>query len=224
MAQEKNKTPAQAARNKLSAAIRARGERGSNIWLVRPPFESRDLILSSDPQCEAFYLLEGEPSFKSIRYLPQWYQVQELEALVRPTREFAIVTISDGREIPVCLTFGTETHSGAVATLTPRNGSFHINLHVLDGYRQRTENWRRVIPCIRRVRFHSANAQVGRQLAMCVHQRGRSTIGELIREFSDIHGGFFYGALATLIRERMLHSDLDSRPWSTKTVVWGAES
>ena len=222
MARKKQQTPAQAQRNKVAAAIRARGERVSNIWLVRPPFQTRDLILNSDPQFEAFYLLEGEPTFAEIRYLPHWYEVESGTSASPPSSELAIVTTLDRQELPVHLAFGAEPPKAvAEVALTPVDGVIRINLRVLDNHAQRIENWRRIIPCIRRVRLHATTA-TERQIAVLLHAQGRSTLRGLRARFGDLDTGTFYGAVAILLRRRELLSDLDTRPWSLETMIWNA--
>lgn len=223
MASKKQQTPAQAQRNRVAAAIRARGERVSNIWLIRPPFETRDLILNSDPQFETFYLLEGEPAFAEIRYLPQWYDV-EAKQTESSFKELAVVTTLEGQELSVRLAFGTEPpKERAEGALKPVDGVIHVNLRVLDHHIQRIENWRRVIPCIRRVRLHGT-AALERQIAVLLHTHGRSTLRSLQLRFADLDAGTFFGAVGILLRRRELLSDLDTRPWSLDTLVWSPAS
>ena len=218
MAQRKNKTPAQMQRSEVAAAIRARGERGSNIWLVRPPFESKDLILSSDLQFEAFYLIEGEPTFEHIRYLSPWYQAKKGGHAGVGSKEFAIVTDSQQRKQAIHLAFGDED-SGASSTLTVVAGVVRITVRTLDGHIQRVENWRRIIPCIRRVQLHPT-AAIERQIAVIVHAQKKMPLRDLQRHFSSVEPGIFFGAVATLLRRRELEGDLDTRPWSLKTLLW----
>lgn len=222
MARVQRKTPAQQQRAKLTTAIRARGERGTNIWQVRPPFEDRDLNLSSDPQYETFYVIEGEPRFSEIRYLAQWYEVDPEPSLVAPSRQFAVVTTVDQQELSIELAFGSDFPSGAQAkALIPINGSIRINLHVLNNHVQRVTNWRQVIAFIRRVRLHSTEP-IEQQIAVVLHRIGPSTVRDLVAKLSDVDAGLFYGALATCLRRRELQSDLDTRPWSLNTRIWNA--
>lgn len=215
---QKWKTPAQMQRSQVAAAIRARGEQGSNIWLVRPPFETRDLVLNSDLQFEAFYLIEGEPTFKQIRYLPAWYEAQKQQGASGVSKDFAVVTTLADQEIPVRLAF--EADSGpAGAALNPSNGNIRIHIGALDDHIQRIENWRRVIPCIRRVRLHPTMA-IERQIAVLVHARKKISLRDLREPFLDIDAGLFFGSVAILLRRRELQSDLDVRPWSLNTWLW----
>ncbi|WP_445143368.1 hypothetical protein [Dyella sp. Tek66A03] len=224
MARDKQKTPAQAQRSKLMVAIRARGEQGTNIWVVRPPFQSKDLILNSDPQFEAFYLLEGEPSFREVNYLPQWYEVQAEGLPWQPTKPFAVVTTLDGHELRVDLAFDSPSPAGGFAApIAPNVGIVVVNLHVLNKYIQRVENWRRVIPCIRRARLHGT-AAIERQILVMLHRVERATLRSLYANFGDDNAGIFFGAIAMLLRKRELCSDLDTRPWSMHTCVWSAEA
>src|SRR5579859_7300671 len=68
MTRKKGTTPAQARRNALADAIRARGESPYNIWVIRPPLEYEDILLTSDVAQELFYFLEGDHRFIHIRY------------------------------------------------------------------------------------------------------------------------------------------------------------
>ncbi|AIF48154.1 hypothetical protein [Dyella japonica] len=224
VANKKQKTPAQAQRSKIAEAIRKRGDKGTNIWLVRPPFEQKDLILNSDPAFEAFYLLEGEPDFKDIRYLPHWYEVQDVKQAWQPSKPFASVTTLAGGTLQVELAFDAAAPKGdAARELAPVDGIVTVNLHVLNSHVQRVENWRRVVPCIRRVRVHSTRS-VERQILIRLNSLKRSTLGKLQAEFSDVEVGIFYGAVATLLRRRDLCANLDTHPWSTHTLVWSAEA
>jgi hypothetical protein len=219
---QKQKTPAQAQRGKLTAAIRTRGERPYNIWLIRPPFESRDLILNSDPQFEAFYVLEGESSFSDIRYLPQWYNSEDREQPSSGAREFARVTTTDKQELSIYLSFGREPRKGSTAEMAQIGGVINIDMLVLNHYIQRVENWRRVIPCIRRVRLH-ATSSIERQIAILLHGMGRTPLRNLAARFSNLDAALVYGAVAILLRRRELLSDLDTRVWSLDTLLWNAE-
>ncbi|WP_038618215.1 hypothetical protein [Dyella jiangningensis] len=216
--EQREKTPAQERRNELAAAIRARGERGSNIWLLRPPFQSRDLVLNSDLQFEAFYVVEGEPTFRQIRYLPGWYQAHEHESPSDASKDFAVVTTLDEQEFSVRLAFDANPGETANA-LTPLHGEIRVHIGVLDSHIQRVENWRRVIPCIRRVRLHATSA-IERQIALMVHARRRLSLRDLRERFLDVDAAIFFGSVAILLRRRELQSDLDTRPWSLNTCVW----
>jgi len=224
MSLKKNKTPAQLQRAKLAAAIKLRGERGYNIWLVRPPFEAHDLMLSSDPQVEAFYCVEGEPTFAEISYLPQWYELQG-----RPspepeprTHDLARITATDERALVVRLALGARHRGGAeAATLTPVDGVISLTLDVLNAHAQRIENWRRIISCIRRARFHGT-AAIERRIALALCGGMRSTIRAVHRELTDAGDPLFYAAVARLLRHREICADVDSRPWSENTQLWSS--
>jgi hypothetical protein len=93
-----------------------------------------------------------------------------------------------------------------------------VDLAMLTASSMRIENWRRIIPCIRRVRFH----------AIAVHERGilnavRDGQERSIRQVSMAMGGpsvpLLTGAIATLLRRRVLVSDCDTRPWSWHTMI-----
>ncbi|WP_461446046.1 hypothetical protein [Metallibacterium scheffleri] len=222
MVRAQNKTPAQAARAKLAAAIKARGERGSNIWLVRPPFETRDLVLSSDPQVEAFYCLEGEPTFAEISYAPLWYQSMDCQPKTPPPHDFAHVSFTDGRAATVRLAFKSESGQHAEESLlTTVDGVILLTLDVLDAHAQRIENWRRITASIRRARLHSTSV-LERQLALALSRGSRCTLRKVHDELPDANDALFIAAVATLLRRREILADVDSRPWSWNTQLWGS--
>lgn len=222
MARAQNKTPAQSARAKLAQAIKARGERGSNIWLVRPPFEAHDLVLSSDLQVEAFYCLEGQPTFAEITYAPRWYQSRERQPNAPRPHDFAEITSTDGRALTVRLAFSSvSSKSVENASLMAIDGVISLTLDALDAYAQRIENWRRIISCIRRARCHSTSV-LERRVALTLSQGSRCTIRGIHDGVPDADDGLFLAAVATLLRRREIQADVDSRPWSWNTQLWAS--
>ncbi len=223
MTDARNKTPAQAARASIAAAIKARGDSAYNIWLVRPPFETRDLVLSSDPQAEAFYCVEGEPTFARIEYAPQWYQWHGCQPKTPPPHDFANVTTTRGAALTVRIAFGSVSSMGASSdSLVTGDSPISLTLETLNGYAQRIENWRRIISCVRRARLHGT-AVLERRIALALPHGSCSTIRTVRHGLPDANDALFLAAVATLLRRREIRADVDTRPWSWNTRLWGSE-
>ena len=216
MAREKGKNPVGERRNAVAAAIRERGQSPHNIWIIRPPFYKEDIHLNSDLAMELFYYLEGDPSFTDINY----------EVLRTPMggdlprsifgRVFAHVTLEDGstRAVVPCLESAPKVPESSAG-----DSRYYVPLIRLDMAAQRIENWRRIIPCIRRVRLHST-AALERSIVIGLQSGQKRTIREVLGSFPGESPGLVLGALAIVLRQRQLASDLDARPWSLNTILW----
>ena len=216
MARKKGKNPVGERRNAVAAAIRERGQSPHNIWIIRPPFEKTDILLNSDIAMELFYYLEGEPSFKDINYQILRTPVgSDLPPSIFG-RVFAHVGLDDGttRSVVPCLENASEVPESSSGELR-----HYVTLATLDQAVQRTENWRRVIPCIRRVRLHST-ATLQRSIVIGFQPGRRRSIREVLGSFPGENSGLVLGALAIVLRQRQLASDLDTRPWSLNTILW----
>jgi hypothetical protein len=218
MARKKGKNPVGERRNAIAAAIRVRGQSPHNIWIIRPPFDKEDILLNSDIAMELFYYLEGDPSFKDINYQVLRTPVgSDLPPSIFG-RVFAQVTLDDGtaRSVVPCIENASE-----VAQSSPGDLRHYVTLTTLDLALQRTENWRRIIPCIRRVRLHST-AKLERSIVIGFQPGRKRSIREVLGSFSGENPGLVLGALAIVLRQRQLSSDLDIKPWSLNTILWSA--
>ncbi|MBU8977758.1 hypothetical protein JI752_016540 [Lysobacter sp. MMG2] len=209
-----NLSPAQQQRAKLADVIRSRGESPYNIWLVRPPFEEEDLILSSDPAMELFYFLEGDARFTQIDYSPLRLGLEDpLPQSVVPYH-FASACMAQGERIEVFLAL-LESDGPSTSTAT----RWMVSLRELSAAPTRIANWRRIVPHIRRVHFHDTHGIERQILAVCT---GKQRSVRQLMGLVEAPAGLFYGALAALLRRRLLEGDCDTRPWSLNTLVWGA--
>ena len=213
------KTPAKNRRNSIAAAIRERGGSLYNIWLIRPSFDDEDVILSSDLAMELLYFIEGEPAFAQIDYSPLRLPTEEGATRISG-RPFAKVTTSEERHLTVVFQPATDD---SVAS-APKNGSeadaksIVISMADLDAKAQRIENWRRVVPCIRRVRSHPT-AMLERRILQRLRHGEQRPLRWLQGQFNSENRGLLFGAIAILLRKRELTSDLDAKPWSLNTLV-----
>lgn len=217
MARKKAKSPLGARRNALAAAIRERGQSPHNIWVIRPPFEDEDVLLNSDVAMELFYFIEGEPSFVDIDYRALRTPIGEDTTDSIADREFARVTTKDGQSLKVVYSVD------AAASESDDTATYRVTLSMLDKASQRTENWRRVIPCIRRIRTYPTATQE-RLILLGVQPGVRRTVREVLAKFANDHQAIVLGALATVLRRRELCSDLDNAPWSLNTQLWSASA
>lgn len=221
MATPRNMTPAGRRKASISAAIKQRGHSPYNIWLVRPPFETRDVVLNSDIALEVFYFLEGEPDFVDIRYPISAPTGTGNDQKGRLSDEpFALVVRRDGSTASIAM-------RSQKAPFKPDDDAsdsdvIEIGLEILDQAQQRIENWRRIIPCIRRVSMHPI-ATLERLIAIQVKRLGTTTVADLIRILADHHKALVIGAAASVLRKREIASDADTRPWSPSTLLMKVE-
>ena len=219
MAQKKSSTPAQARRNSLAEAIRERGESPYHSWVARPPFDGDDVLLTSDSAFELFYYWEGEARFIQISYAPLQQIDGKRLANSDSALAFARVVDAVGQTREVFMSRMGKSGKGTVTT--EETSAMVIGIPELDAYRQRIENWRRIVPCIRRVRRHPI-ATVERQLLLALRDGEQRSIRYLRNVLTPCPAALVVGAIATLLRRRELRSVCDSKPWSLITLLRSA--
>lgn len=219
MGKKRAPTPAQKRRSTLEQEIRSRGAAPRNIWVVRPPFEDKSLILSSDTEMELFYFLEGEPRLTDIDYSP--LRMDQARAGNRHVRVFARASTSGGSKFEISLTAATTAEAARDNPFETENPRVEIGLQHLNAYAMRIANWRRILPCARRVRCHPI-AALECQILLSLRQ-GPVTIRQITNLYSEVSSpALVYGAIACLLRKRQITSDCDTRPWSLHTLIQGA--
>lgn len=220
MAKKNHKTPAQARRNALSEAIKARGHSPYNIWVVRPPFEEEDLLLTSDMALELFYYLEGDSQYIDIEYPQLRASCSEAPTSIADF-VFALATDAQGHTTTIKFSHTSPSKSEKVPEdeLLPPSTRI-VTLNDLNANVQRVENWGRIIPCIRRVRLLPM-ATLERVVVQSLRDGERKTIRQLLKAHSDEPPAKLLGAISLALRRRYLEADLDLKPWSLNTWVWG---
>lgn len=214
MASGKGKHPVGARRNALAAAIRERGQSPHNIWLIRPPFDKEDILVNSDVAFDFFYYIEGEPRFVDIDYRVLRAPARTETSLSIFDRVFAHATYADGRVVEVVLSV-----EPPVNAMTEHDRRHTVTLEMLNLANQRIENWRRIIPCIRRITTYPT-ATLQRMIVLGLVGGKRRTIRQIVNDFSDENSALVLGALAIVLRRREISADLDRKPWSQNTLVW----
>lgn len=211
-------SPAQRGRSRIADAVRQRGQSPYNLWVIRPALDSEDIIVNSDPKMELFYFLEGDPQLEEIDY--------------GPLRQVpAVADIQPMRRVPPA---GPE-HFANVVRLGVRGrvlwGSAHLSrsesfpqtdcyvtLSDLDEHRLRVDNWRRIVPAIRRIRSHPT-AAVERQALALLAKEATATVAFLLEAFPTHPPAIVFGVVGLLLRRRQVYADVDRRPWSLQTQV-----
>lgn len=214
MATPKQKSPRQAQRDRVSSSIEARGETAKNIWLVRPPFSGRDLVLSSDLQRQAFYFIEGEHSFVRIDYANPWWAGSSVPVRRGAPPHFASAITNEGARREIYLDFGKTT--SATAGHSAHSERIDISDHTLKANAQRVENWPRIIACIRRLHV-GISPVVERRVLFEFTTNRVLTIRELAYRLPDVNPAVLRGTVCALLRKREIASDLDTAPWSMST-------
>lgn len=224
MSKVHQKSPRQAQRDRVSSSIEARGETGGNIWLIRPPFASRDLVLSSDFQRQAFYLIEGEHSFVRIDYAEPWWsgpRATSARSVRGEPLHFANASSNDGKRFELYL--DPQGHSPAIKDIGTSGGLVHISGYTLKANAQRVENWPRIVACIRRL-LVGVSPVVERRILFELGSVRAVSMRELACRLIDVNPAVLRGTVAALLRRREICSDLDAAPWSMATKLRLAEA
>lgn len=207
MSRQKSRSPAQQGRNRVADAVRKRGQSPYNLWLLQPPLQSDSILVNSDAKMELFYFLEGATEVEEVDYTPLKEDEKSGNSVPGGFEHFANI-LSRGVRRKVLWT-------GASTSALGRPEDLQIGFPDLDANKMRVDNWRRVIPCIRRVKLHETNS-VERQLSEWFPRNGAS-----LQQLLDAHGsvpqGVLLGVVGLLVRKRHWVSDLDSSPWSLHT-------
>jgi hypothetical protein len=217
VARIKQKSPRHIQRERVSSSVEARGETAKNIWLVRPPFSTRDLVLSSDFQRQSFYWIEGEPSFVKIDYADPWWagtSARTARSARGAPRHFASAFTREGARCEIYL--DAENGSSAPPGSAANAGRVHISDYTLKAHAQRVDNWPRILACIRRLMVGTSPV-IERRILWAVVSPRPLTMRELAYQLSDIPPAVLRGTVCALLRKRELASDLDTAPWSMST-------
>lgn len=215
-----HKTPAQTRRKNLAEAIKSRGHSPYNIWVVRPPFAEEDLLLTSDIAFELFYYLEGDPKYVDIEYPSLKASFSEAPISIA---DYVFAIAADACGHTTTIKFSHEISNANVTTQVSdelESLTRIVTLDELDSNVQRVENWRRIIPCIRRVKLLPM-ASLERVIVQKLRDGKRQTIRQIIKAHSNESTAILLGALALALRHRHIKADLDTKPWSLNTWVWG---
>lgn len=210
-------SPAQRGRSRIADAVRRRGQSPYNLWVIRPPFDTQDVILNSDPKMELFYFLEGDPQLDEIDYGPlrQVPTADALSARHSPPagpEHFANIVRSGTRGRVL---WGS-AHLRRPDSLAPTDS--YVTLSDLDDHRLRVDNWRRIVPAIRRTRPHPTIA-VERQILCLLGDDASKTVSAILEASPTNAPALIVGVIGLLLRQRKIDADLDRRPWSLHTKV-----
>lgn len=213
-----SKSPAQKGRSAIADAVRRRGQSPYNLWIIRPPLQQQDIIVNSDPKMELVYLLEGDPTLEEIDYGPlrrapdEERKAKRLSASEQP-EHFADVVRSGvkGR------VFWGGTQPPPPEMLAPSD--LYLSIPDLDANVMRIDNWRRIVPAIRRVSAHPTDA-LERQMITLLSKGSKMSVADILSALIGHPPALVLGVVGILLRQRQLEGDLDQRLWSLHTRVW----
>ncbi len=219
---QKNKSPAQRARQAITEAVAKRGQSIYNIWLVRTPFANDELVINSDIKFDLFYFLEGDPNYVDITY-PMLKHSEAYKCNLSDSKIFANVVTLSGQSKSIYFSESESENTSLDANLTLSIDQAINNVIVtkaeLNSGFQRVDNWKRIIPCIRRIQMHST-ATIEKLILLTFKDRKKISIRDIVTTFNSEPKGIVYGAIAALLRKRILCADLDIYPWCLNTMLW----
>lgn len=194
------------ARGQLLPPARKRRDCTDNLWLLTTPLEGAEGVAHSDPMMGRFYYLEGWHSVQEIHCGSLATQVPCVQGGAHVTNVFYAWSPSR-----VLWSLHQAQAAGASKVWELWGSSADLDFHVM-----RIDNWRRVIPCMRRIRPHLTGA-LERHFYETVHQRSVS-IAELLAR--QVAASLMLGYMGLLLRRGTIQSDLDERPGSLHTRLW----
>lgn len=211
-------TPAQRGRSRVADAVRQRGQSPYNLWLLRPPLDTQDVIVNSDPKMELFYFLEGDPSLDLIDYQPLRHSrvtapVQGHKRIRSGPEHFADV-ISAGVSGRVFWGGASRARPNALAP-----SDRYVTLADLDAHRMRIDNWRRIVPAIRRIRAFPTMT-VEREFLQQVGAYASLPVSAALSALDRHPPAMVLGVIGMLLRQRKLQADVERRPWSLHTQLF----
>lgn len=224
-----SKSPARMQRQRTAGNRDDNADVASGIWVVHAMHDRRRIPLLGDLRHEHFYFTEGDQSVDRSEYIVEPVKTTLDGPKDEPVVFDAVVTKEDGsiecrlvRSRRLDLTDGAESairerHVAAARRL----GGVLVEVITadLDAAQMRIWNWVRVLGAYHRADGHSLTmATASIQGRLC---SGRVwTIGDLLDAHVADAPAIVTAAIARLLRERLLASDLDTASWCRHTRIW----
>lgn len=227
MGRKKARTPAQQIRAKYLEANGLRGSGNANIWVTTCPRSGEDLVFVGDARIEHFYACEGDPSVVCADY-----RVEKSTGVIKgnsfPVQFDARVELTNGQieyrvvgsKAPCEASKDKEIELQACVNAAERLGGRYrpILLSDLDGWKQRTNNWRRAMRFLRACKHHPLGESEGAVCAQ-LQQHGNMAIGQLLANLPHTEESILVGVIVRLLHKRALVSDLDQVLFSKHTIL-----
>lgn len=219
---------AQSRRDELVREIRRRGKKASNIWYVFAAGSRTNVVLLGDLRFELYLATEGDPDVRDAEYNPPpiavalgdtHYEVQ-FDVVVRrcggqcECRDVHETSIF-GEAVGDCLDFSLKKAAAQEMGAVYRE----FTLADLDALQQRTRNWARAIAALARCR-HVELASEEHAVALSLADGAMHSLGSLIQAFNCEPPALVVAAAVSLLRKRVIRSDLDTHRWGLRTQLW----
>lgn len=219
-----DRSPKQQGRDRLIAAHGLRNNPKANVWITRSIRSGEELAFAGDKACEHYYACEGDPDVRVVFYNPP---SRTLEHEGRSyTCEFnARVEYLDGRIEYHAIGLWSDSAADQARfaafgqAASELGGVFRpIRTSDLDALQVRIANWRRALRFVRAATHHPITGAINR-LRMRFEMTRTARWAELAEADPCTHPSLVYAAVVTLLRDRVLLSDLDTNPLSLLTVL-----
>ncbi len=220
---------AQSRRDELVGEIRRRGKKTANIWYVFVPGSRTDAVLVGDPRFELYLATEGDPDVRDAEYNPN-PQTVRFGNVDHNVQFDAVVRRLDGRaeyrnvhETSI-IGSGPGTDSVQLEIKKAAAGSMGADYREftfpdLDALRQRTRNWARAIPALARCR-NVELAPIEHELVLRLADGNKCSLRNLLQVLGQEPAPCVVAAVVSLLRKRVIRSDMDIRRWGLSTLLW----
>lgn len=200
-----------------------------NLWIVSG-FESppQQIVLLGDPRREHYFYTEGDPAVATATYNPDPIKIHGPAPAPDSISFDAIVHLSDGsKQCRSVLGEGTLSAKQQLArewrqevATSLRARYVEVTIAELDKHRMRVLNWSRLVAAYRRCRSHPLGLLQQVILARLQNVEAAS-IAEVISWHPNGERALIIAAVASLLRRRLICSDLDGACLSWHTRLWG---
>jgi len=223
---QRQRSPAMQARAKLLAAIGARGDASSNIWLARSFRASGRLVLTSDAAFMHFVLLEFAPDVESFDLHPKEEKVRVHDQPQTVCFD-ALVDFVDGHRECRDLVADDEERDGAAllqreirVSAARRVGASWVRIPIEKLKTQEHAFWNGVRMLRAMTAAHGyAQTQFRNAMVSRLSHCGELTLDELLRAFDPHDSPLAESALYHLLSERYIAIDLTRGPLTLSTPV-----
>ncbi|WP_285404965.1 hypothetical protein [Luteibacter sp. ME-Dv--P-043b] len=221
-------SPARAQRRRAAGCPDGNEDVRSGIWIVHAIGREVRIPLLGDLRHEHFYFTEGDPEVGLADYALEPTPTSLDRADERPLRFDGVITLRDGsrrcRRVAVRPLDPSDARNARLleryaAAARRLGGQFEeITAAELDAAHTRISNWIRIIGSYLRCRGRSLGVAEALVMAQVSASQGVA-LGEVLDRLSDQPPATVLAAVASLLRQRKLSSDLDERTWSRHTLV-----
>jgi hypothetical protein len=204
--------------------------RKANIWVVHT-FDGRRVVLLKDLNFDHFFFTEGDPNVRSADYDPPLCDV-EVDGQLFQIKFDALVKFENGsihsrhvRQISLkgARLEASRLMSACQAAARSLGATYEeVTAADLDSAHQRIINWFRVLAAYSRCR-HRSLAVLEHVIMARIDHAHEITIAQLLHWLPEEQPALVLGALASVLRKRVVCSDLDTETWGMHSRLWRSE-